>query len=88
MAESQLHMQDLENRGRRNNLYLRGLPEATKGEKIAYTVAPILQLIWSLTGYIGHWGLDHLILNDRRTLSASLHTEENDPQECVDQRTE
>lgn len=38
LAEVQLHAEDLENRSRRNNLRLRGLPEATGPENLLETV--------------------------------------------------
>lgn len=42
LAETQIHIEDLENRSRRNNLRLRGLPEATGPENLQETVRAIL----------------------------------------------
>lgn len=41
----QLHLEDLEDRSRRNNLRLRGIPEATGAEDLAATVSAIFQII-------------------------------------------
>lgn len=39
--EMQLHLEEMEDRSRRNNLRLRGLPEATGPEDLAVTVTAI-----------------------------------------------
>lgn len=41
MRDMQRHVEDLDNRGRRRNLRVRGLPEAIEGEQIAPTVTGI-----------------------------------------------
>lgn len=40
-VDLQLHLEDLEDRSRRNNLRLRGLPEATGAEDLEATVVAI-----------------------------------------------
>lgn len=45
LAEMQLHLEDLENQSRRNNLRLRGLPEAMGPENLQETVRAILHKI-------------------------------------------
>lgn len=49
LAEVQLHAEDLENRSRRNNLRLWGLPEATGPENLLETVRSIFLGILDLT---------------------------------------
>lgn len=45
MVNLQLHLEDLENKSRRNNLRLRGLPEATDTEDFSATVSAIFQRV-------------------------------------------
>lgn len=71
LAEMQLHQEDLENRGCRNNLRLWGLPEAKGPENLQETILAILHRvldsdplsIWNLIECTGRLGLSRLTQN-------------------------
>ncbi|CAH2251530.1 Hypothetical predicted protein [Pelobates cultripes] len=49
-AATQRHIDDLDNRGRRNNLRIRGLPE-TQGEDLTLVLTELLNLILGVPSY-------------------------------------
>lgn len=73
--EMQLHLEEMEDRSCRNNLRLRGIPEAMGSEERLqqYSTASwgLSHLHWNLTKYITPWVLKPQILPDHGTFSAA-----------------
>lgn len=82
-VDLQLHLEDSEEKSCRNNLWLRGLPEAIGTTDLRETVLAIFHRVldtappanWSWTECIEHWDLSHLTYTTTiaRNLSSARH---------------